>query len=127
MLDCNIIDFKLLPGGPLNFPALSCLNLSLLTSLTKLLSCPGAYKLNNNSINKKKIISYLFCLVLTVVDFAIDIVRPVANEQNRIEVSSGSARHPDGQSVGGARIKFGTRSRIGRKYIYTRTINSCKY
>jgi hypothetical protein len=45
MLDCNIIDFKLLPGGPLNFPALSCLNLSLLTSLTKLLSCPGAYKL----------------------------------------------------------------------------------
>jgi hypothetical protein len=45
MLDCNIIDFKLLPGGPLNCPALSGLNLSLLTSLTKLLSCPGAYKL----------------------------------------------------------------------------------
>lgn len=49
MFDCSIIDFKLLPGGPLNCPALSGLNLSLLTSLTKLLSCPGAY---NNSINK---------------------------------------------------------------------------
>jgi hypothetical protein len=56
---------------------------------------------------------YKYLIFILTMDTAIDVFRPVAYEHSRIEVSSGSARHPDDQSFGGARIKVGTRSQIG--------------